>query len=77
MLCALVAAGLQSVAQLVPGLDRFGDKFLAGEGAYTGRCPRHEADGAAQHQAGSGPLAPGGAPLMTAMSAKKLLQIRV
>jgi hypothetical protein len=32
-LCALVAAGLQSVAQRLPSLDRLGDKFLTGEGA--------------------------------------------
>src|SRR5438552_3985038 len=58
-------------------MDRFGYKVLAGEGAEAGRCARHEADGAAEHQAGGGPLAPRGAPLMPAMGAKQLLQILI
>jgi hypothetical protein len=71
----LVAARLQSLTQLLPGPDRFGDEFLAGTGAYTGSRAGHKADGTAPHHGGGSPLAPGGAPLMIALGAQKLLQI--
>jgi hypothetical protein len=63
----LVAARLQSLTQLLPGPDRFGDEFLAGTGAYTGSRAGHKADGTAPHHGGGSPLAPGGAPLMIAL----------
>ena len=70
-----MAARLQSLTQLLPGPDRFGDEFLAGKGAYTGSRAGHKADGTAPHHGGGSPLAPGGAPLMIALGAQKLLQI--
>src|SRR4029453_10702041 len=61
---ALLAAGLKIRAQLLPGTDRFGYEVLAGEGAYAGRRPRHEAGGTAAHPArGSSPAPPGAPPL--------------
>src|SRR4029453_16736706 len=71
----LVAAGLQSVAQLLPGTDRVRCEFFARERAYAGGRTGDEADGSAQHHGGRSHLAPGSAPLMITIRTKKMLHI--
>ena len=70
-------ASIQFRSQSAPGLRVFLSQVGSRESVYT-RCSRgHDAHSPPQHQSRRSSLAPGDAPLMVAVGAKKMFQVVV